>query len=151
MIARKATMSAQDEVRKASEDFYAALNRMANGDASAMVNVWSHGAEVSAMHPIGGRQVGWEAIKASFERVAELASGGKIELLDQRVQVIGDAAYEVGVERGELAMGNHQASIDHRVTNLYQRDAGTWKMIHHHADLAPDMLEIVRRLQAENS
>lgn len=144
-------MSAQDEVSKASEDFYAALNHMANGDASAMANVWAHGEEVTAMHPIGGRQVGWEAIKESFERVAELASGGKIELLDQRVQVVGDMAYEVGVERGEIAMGNHQANIDHRVTNLYQRDAGTWKMIHHHADVSPEMLEVVRRLQAEQS
>ncbi len=144
-------MSAQDEVRKASEEFYAALNRMANGDASAMVNVWAHGEAVTAMHPVGGRQVGWEAIKESFERVAELASGGKIELLDQRVQVVGDVACEVGVERGEIVMGNHLANIDHRVTNLYQRDAGMWKMIHHHADLAPDMLEIVRRLQAEHS
>ncbi|MBS9404414.1 nuclear transport factor 2 family protein [Halomonas sp. TRM85114] len=144
-------MSAQDEVRKASEDFYSALNRMANGDASAMTNSWAHGEEVTAMHPIGGRQVGWEAIKESFELVAELASGGKIELLDQRVRVVGDVAYEVGVERGEMAMGTHQANIDHRVTNLYQRDTGTWKMIHHHADLATDMLEIVRRLQAEQS
>ena len=144
-------MSAQDEVRKASEDFYAALNRMANGDASAMMNIWAHDEEVTAMHPIGGRQVGWDAIKESFERVAELASGGKIELFDQRVQVVGDAAYEIGVERGEFAMGHHQTNIDHRVTNLYQREAGTWKMIHHHADISPEMLEVVRRLQAEKS
>jgi hypothetical protein len=29
-------MSTEDEVRKASEQFYAALNRMANGDAGAV-------------------------------------------------------------------------------------------------------------------
>jgi len=144
-------MNAQDEVRKASEDFYAALNRMANGDASSMVDIWSHGAEVTAMHPIGGRHVGWDAIRESFEKVAQLASGGKITLHDQRVQVVGDVAYEVGVERGELTMGSHQANIDHRVTNLYQREAGTWKLIHHHADTSPAMLEVLSRLQAKQS
>jgi ketosteroid isomerase-like protein len=144
-------MNAQDEVRKASEDFYAALNRMANGDATSMVDIWSHGAEVTAMHPIGGRHVGWDAIRESFEKVAQLASGGKITLHDQRVQVVGDVAYEVGVERGELTMGSHQANIDHRVTNLYQREAGTWKLIHHHADTSPAMLEVLSRLQAKQS
>ncbi|HMB89429.1 MAG TPA: hypothetical protein VKP65_01190, partial [Rhodothermales bacterium] len=64
-------MSTKDDVRKASEDFYAALNRMANGDASSMTNIWSHEAEVTAMHPIGGRHVGWDAIKESFEQVAQ--------------------------------------------------------------------------------
>jgi len=51
-------MRVEDEVRKASEDFYAALNRMANGDAGSMADIWSHGADVTAMHPIGGRHVG---------------------------------------------------------------------------------------------
>jgi hypothetical protein len=52
-----------DEVRKASEQFYAALNRMLNGDAGPMADIWSHSAVVTTMHPIGGREVGW----ATFE------------------------------------------------------------------------------------
>lgn len=142
-------MSAQDEVRNASEGFYAALNRMANGDASSMPDIWSHGAEVTAMHPIGGRHVGWDAIRQSFEQVAHLASGGRIELHDQLIRVAGDVAYEVGVERGEFTMAGHPTSIDHRVTNIYQREAGAWKLTHHHTDTSPAMLEVLSRLQAE--
>ena len=141
-------MSAKDEIRKASEDFYAALNRMANGDASSVTDIWSHGAEVTAMHPIGGRHVGWDAIKESFEQVAQIASGGKVELHDQRIQVAGDGAYEVGVERGAFTMAGHQTSIDQRVTNIYQREAGVWKLVHHHADTSPAMLEVLSQLQA---
>lgn len=33
---------------------------MANGDARPLSDIWSHGAAVTAMHPIGGRQVGWD-------------------------------------------------------------------------------------------
>jgi hypothetical protein len=57
-------MSAEDEVRKASQQFYAALNRMANGDGGGMADIWSHSATVTTMHPIGGREVGWDAVKS---------------------------------------------------------------------------------------
>ena len=85
-------MSTTDEVRKASAQFYAALNQMANGDRSSMADVWSHGASVTTMHPIGGREVGWDAVRASFEQVAKIASAGKVELKDQLIQVAGDVA-----------------------------------------------------------
>ena len=140
-------MSTTDEVRKASAQFYAALNQMANGDSSSMADVWSHGASVTTMHPIGGREVGWDAVRASFEQVAKIASAGKVELKDQLIQVAGDVAYEVGSEQGHLNLAGHHASIDHRVTNIYQRQAGGWKLVHHHTDTSPAMLDILSRLQ----
>ena len=69
-------MSTEDDVRKASAAFYSALNRMLSGDAGALADSWSHDAVVTAMHPIGGRQVGWDDVRGSFEQVAGLASGG---------------------------------------------------------------------------
>jgi hypothetical protein len=49
------------EVRAASDAFYAALNRMFEGDLGRMAEVWSHAPDVTNMGPFGGRQVGWEA------------------------------------------------------------------------------------------
>ena len=139
-------MSAEDEVRKASQQFYVALNRMATGDSDAMADIWSHSATVTAMHPIGGREVGWDAVRTSFEQVARVASEGKIELRDQLIRIAGDVAYEMGVEQGRMKLGGHQAAIEHRVTNIYQRQAGAWKMVHHHTDTSPAMLDILSRL-----
>ena len=51
-------MTIEDEVRAASDKFYSALNRMLNGDASLLGDIWSHSATVTTMHPIGGREVG---------------------------------------------------------------------------------------------
>ena len=51
-------MTTEDEVRAASETFYAALNRMLSGDAGALGEIWSHSSAVTTMHPIGGREVG---------------------------------------------------------------------------------------------
>lgn len=98
-------MSTENEVRNASTQFYAALNRILNGDAGAMSNIWSHGTAVTAMHPIGGRQVGWNEVRQSWDQVAELVSNGKVELMDQLIRVAGDLACEVGVEHAEFKLG----------------------------------------------
>lgn len=140
-------MSDEDDVRKASQQFYAALTDMANGDSDAMAGVWAQDETVTALHPIGGRDIGWDAVGGSFGKVAQLASAGKVELTDQVIRVVGDAAWEIGNERGQLTLGGHKAVLDHRVTNIYRRQGGTWKMIHHHADVSPALLEVLGRLQ----
>lgn len=140
-------MSTEGEVRKASKRFYAGLNRMLNGNAEPLQEIWSHNAAVTAMHPIGGLHVGWDAVRESFENVAELASDGKVELKDQLLHVVGDVVYETGVERGQVKLAGRPVSIDHRVTNLYRREAGVWKMIHHHTDTSPAMQDVLRSLQ----
>jgi ketosteroid isomerase-like protein len=139
-------MSTEGEVRKASEAFYAAINRMGNGEKGAMAGVWSHGAAVTAMHPIGGRTTGWDSVRDSFDQVAGMASGAKIGLKDQFIQIVGDMAYELGVEHGEFKMAGQHVNLEHRVTNIYKREAGGWKLVHHHTDPSPAMLDVLKRL-----
>ena len=139
-------MATEDEIRKASGQFYAGLNRMANGEVGALSDIWSHGAGVTTMHPIGGRQVGWDEVQGSFDGVAKVSSDGKIGLKDQLIQVAGDMAYELGIEHGQFKMAGNQVSLEHRVTNIYRREAGAWKLVHHHADTSPAMLDVLSRL-----
>ena len=142
-------MSTEDQVRQASQQFYAALNRMANGDAGPMAEIWSHSAAVTTMHPIGSREVGWDEVKEPWRQVAGLASDGQIKLNDQLIQVSGDMAYEVGTEQGQFKLSGQQVSFDLRVTNIYRREAGEWKIVHHHTDLSPAMLDVLSRLRSE--
>ena len=142
-------MSTEDEVRQASEQFYAAVNRFVNGDAGPMMQVWSKTSEVTTMHPIGGREVGWDNIRPVWDQVASIASDGQVTLTDQLLSVAGDTAYEVGVERGHGTMAGEQVAIDQRVTNIYRREEGGWKVVHHHTDLSPAMMELLARLQAK--
>lgn len=140
-------MPTEGEVRKASENFYAAINQMANGRKGAMADARSHGTTVTAMHPVGGRTTGWADVRDSFDQVAEMASEGKIGVKDQVFQVIGDMAYELGIEHGEFKMAGHHVSLDHRVTNIYKREAEGWKLVHHHADPSPGILDVLSHLQ----
>lgn len=139
-------MSIESEVRQASEQFYAALNRMANGDTGPMADIWSHSETVTTMHPIGGREVGWEQVKGPWGQVSQLASQGQIRLKDQLIQASGEMAYEVGIEHGQFKLAGEQISVEHRVTNVYRREDGTWKIVHHHTDLSQAMLDILSRL-----
>ncbi len=99
-------MSTEDEVRQASDQFYAALNRMLTGDARPMMEVWSHDSDVTTMHPIGGREVGWEQVRVPWEQVT---------LRDPLIRVVGDLAYQVGTEAGEGTLAGQQVSFEQRV------------------------------------
>ena len=149
-FAAAADKKPKDEVRKASVQFYAALNSMVNGNAGPLSNIWSHSATVTTMHPIGGREVGWEAVKKSFEQVAKLASDGKVELKDQLIRVNGNMAYEMGIESGQFKLAGHQVNVENRVTNIYQREGKAWKIVHHHVDNDPAMVAILHQLQAKS-
>ena len=134
-------MTNLNDVRRASATFYDALNKMAQGDDTAMQDVWIKGDGVTAQHPIGGRDIGSDTILASFNQVARIAGGGDIRLEGQSINVGADMAVETGMEVGTLTLAG-----EHRVTNVYQRQGGGWKLAHHHTDLSPSMREILERL-----
>jgi ketosteroid isomerase-like protein len=140
-------MTTEDEVRAASDKFYSALNRMLNGDAGPLGDIWSHSATVTTMHPIGGREVGWDQVRGSWEQMAQLATQGQVRLSDQFIQVAGDVAYELGVEHPQLTLGAQPVTGDIRVTNVYRRESGAWKIVHHHTDAAQSMIDVLSRLE----
>ena len=138
-------MSSIDEVRKASEQFYTAMNGMLDGDAGPLADIWSHGKEVTTMHPVGGREVGWDEVWGKWQSAAKLFSGGHIKLDDQIIRVAGDFAYEVGIEKGVAKHSGNEVSVDCRATNIYRKEAGTWKIVHHHADVSPSMMDLLNQ------
>ncbi len=132
----------EDEVRRAAERFYAAQTRGLNGDFGPMEELWSHGSDVSVMPPSGGRVLGWEEVRAAWERAAQAFSGGQVTLEDVVVVPISeDAAYTMGTERGHRKVGDQTIHFEGRVTNVYRREAGEWKIVHHHTDFSLAMVE----------
>jgi ketosteroid isomerase-like protein len=140
-------MTTEGDIRQASDRFYAALNRMLNGDPGPMREVWAHSADVTTMHPIGEREVGWEQVRPVWEQVAAQFSAGQVRLRDQLVRVGGELAYELGVEEGEGTLAGQRVPFRHRVTNVYRREGGAWKIVHHHTDPSPAMQDVLNRLQ----
>jgi ketosteroid isomerase-like protein len=109
-----------------------------NGDPGPRLAMWStqdpvtvFGAEKSVIGSEEAREVfRWLATRFSnctdyrFELVAAGASG--------------DLAYTLGYERFSFSMdGGPVAPITLRVTHVYRREDGEWKIVHRHADVPP--------------
>jgi ketosteroid isomerase-like protein len=77
-----------------------------------------------------------------------LTSDGQVTVHDLLVRVAGNLAYTVGTGRIEATMAGERGQFEGRVTNIYRREAGGWKMVHHHIDLSSQVQDIVSRLQA---
>lgn len=137
------------DVQSASKQFYAALNSMLNGNADPLADIWSHSASVATMHPIGGRQVGWDSVWESWARVAQISSERQVELGERILEIAGNVAYELGVGKGHAKLGGERVVMEHRATNIYRREAGGWKIVHHHTDVSNAMLGVVGRLEAQ--
>ena len=118
-----------------------------NGNSDPMDDIWLTGIRATAQHPIGGRDCGYDDVTASFKKVSEIARGGNIRLTDQQIDVGADLAVETGTEAGTLNIAGHIATLDHRVTNVYRLSGGTWKLQLHHADISPQLLDILEKLQ----
>ena len=130
-------MADQDEVLKASDRFYSALDRLTNGDASAMADVWSHRGDVTAMHAFGGRQSGWDDVWSTWEQMSRSVTQGRVRVTQQQLRVLGDVAYTTGIEQVEVAVNERDLRFETRVTNIFRREGGDWKLVHHHADASP--------------
>ena len=125
-------------VEAATHGFYSALNDMFTGDIEPMLQVWSHRDDVTYMGPAGGLLVGWEDVRASWEKQAALELGGHVESSDLQIRVGRDVAMVQNTISGENedSQGETQA-VSIRATSVFRMEAGEWKMISHHTDLLP--------------
>lgn len=134
-------MAQEDEIRQASDRFYAALNQLLKGNPAPMNDVWSHGADVSTMHPVGGREVGWDQVRQVWEQTSQALANvdlSEVTVPDLAVVSLGnDAAYTMGTEQISGNIGGQAISGGARATNIYRREGGEWKMVHHHGDMLP--------------
>ena len=144
-------MAVEDEVRQASDQSYGALNQMlSTSDPGPVTAVWSKGQQGSTMHPIGGREVGREQVLATWKQAGPAFSEGRATVEDLVVvPLTEDVAYTIGTERFEGEVGGEQVHGEWRATNIYRREDGGWKIVHHHTDASPELQELLRRLQSQ--
>ena len=70
------------------------------------------------MHPLGGRGLGWDAVRASWEGAAEAFSSGSVNVTDLVVRSVGDVAYTLGVEQLQATVGEKTVKSEFRATNV---------------------------------
>jgi ketosteroid isomerase-like protein len=106
------------------------------GDPRPRMELWSNRDPVSLYGAIGMSEFGWDRLSRTFEWVASRFSDVTDFRIDiELVEVVGDLAYVLWFERfnGSVA-GRAVEPITVRVTHVYRRENGAWKIVHRHAD-----------------
>jgi ketosteroid isomerase-like protein len=114
-------MNDKEAVLAANAAFYQAFEA---GDPEAMAAVWSVGPLVACTHPGWTAIVGRDDVLESWARILE-GSAGRVSCFDPIPNVMGDAAF---VTCGESVGSNLLAA-----TNVFVREGGAWRLVHHHA------------------
>jgi ketosteroid isomerase-like protein len=115
----------------------AAETALRNGDVEPRLALWSRtdpltvfGARVSG--------TGWDDVSALFQTVASWFS----DSTDFNFEVVaagvsGDLAYTVGYEHNHVKVEGQPRTYSLRVTHVYRREDGQWRIVHRHGDIPP--------------
>jgi ketosteroid isomerase-like protein len=116
----------------------AAEEAIHNGDVEPRLALWSTNEPVTLFGAVLSDQ-GWDEVSRTFRQVALWFSdctSYQFELIAAGVS--GDLAYTVGFEHTAVSVnGVPAAPYTLRVTNVYRREDGEWKIVHRHADYPP--------------
>ncbi len=127
-------MTSETSVKQLVDQFYVALNKVYAGDAAPMVALWSVAPYVSAMHSLGDHEVGLQQVTAEWNRVASRVSQGQVSFEQLQLRAHGDLGFVIGFERGSVEIDGKNLEVNVRVTNIFEKSSGEWKVVHHHAD-----------------
>ena len=124
-------MSKHAAILFANDAFYLAF---ATRDVEAMDAVWAKGSPASCIHPGWNMITGRAEVMRSWQAILESPDSPDIQCRHAKASLSGDFAYVVCYE--ELEGGFLVA------TNIYVRENGAWKMVHHQAGATGRPIEV---------
>lgn len=116
--------------KKASDAFV-------NGDADPLVRISAQRSPATIFGPKGGAVEGADKVNAANAGVANhFKPGGRNDFDVLHKAADGELGYWVGIQRSVVQMDGHDEGVpmDLRVTEIFRREAGEWKLFHRHAD-----------------
>jgi ketosteroid isomerase-like protein len=109
-----------------------------SGDAGPRFEIWSTREPVTvlgAWKAATGRQEVGELFRLLADSFTDCTSHAHDVVA---ADVCGDMAYTVGYEHTSASVNGEPRTYTLRVTQVYRREAGEWKVAHRHADTVPE-------------
>jgi ketosteroid isomerase-like protein len=136
--------SSENDVRRAVDAWFAALNAMLAGNPEPFSGLCSHAGDVIYMSGEGTYRVGFEAAFADWKEQAAKARGGQVTAEDVHVVVTGDMAAAGLVAHARFKdRDGRQSDLRVRQTNVYRKEGADWKLVLHQADFIPAWRAVV--------
>jgi len=120
---------ALERMREATEEFI-------NGNPDRWKALCSHADDATIVGGWGGHERGWAAVGARYDWAAARYRGGELRVEVVAQGVSGDLGYTFHIEHQTARLVGVEAPVPVvlRVTHIYRREDGTWKLLHRHAD-----------------
>jgi ketosteroid isomerase-like protein len=117
-----------------------------NGDAGPRMAIWSHNDPVTLFGALLTGS-GWGEVGGAFEWLASRFSNGSYDYEVIAGGTSGDLGYIVGIEHSTASVaGAAPEAYELRVTTIFRREDGEWKVVHRHGDPMPDSDSARRQL-----
>jgi len=115
----------------------AAEQAIHNGDAEPRIALWSRTDPVTVF---GARMSasGWTKLEPMFRTVASwFSDSAEYEFEITAAGASGDLAFTIGYEHNQVKVDGQPRTYTLRVTHVYRREEGQWRIVHRHADVPP--------------
>jgi ketosteroid isomerase-like protein len=119
------------------EEYHRAGLEITNGNPDVYKSLYSRGDDVTLANPFGPPVRGWSDVSARLDRAAENYREGEVVGFENVSTVMAaDLAYAVEIERYRARVGGAEemTPVSLRVTSVFRREDGVWKVVHRHAD-----------------
>ena len=119
------------------EQYHGAGLAITNGNAKIYKQLYSHRDDVTLANPFGPPARGWNEVSSRVDTAAQNYRDGEVVGFENVSTVVGaDLAYLVEIERYRARVGGakEMSAVSLRVTTVFRREDGIWKVVHRHAD-----------------
>jgi ketosteroid isomerase-like protein len=113
----------------------AAEHALCRGDAEPRSGTWSQHDPITLFGAAVSVRRGWDEASSTFRWLADRFSdlhGYEFELVAAGASA--DLAYTVGFEHKTVVADGRPTTYTLRVTHVYRREDGVWKIVHRHGD-----------------
>ena len=106
------------------------------GQVDQRLELWSHDDPVSVFAALGPSRSGWDELEPMFRSVADrLSDGDDLQFDLTTYDVSGDMAWTAGFLRFTVSLdGAPPRPMVLRITHVYRRENGGWKIAHEHSN-----------------
>jgi ketosteroid isomerase-like protein len=119
------------------DEYHRAGREITNGNPDAYKALLSHRDDVTVANPFGPTVRGWREVSATLDRAAMNYRDGEVVGFENVSTIIAsDLACTVEIEKYRARVGGAEelVSVSLRVTTVFRRENGVWKVVHRHAD-----------------
>jgi ketosteroid isomerase-like protein len=131
------TGNAVDDLDQVVEQYHLALGEFMRGNYEPAKELFSEREDVTLGNPFGPFVRGLTQVVETMKRAASNYRDGEASGFDAISKYVApDLACIVEVERLKSKVGGREdvSPVDLRVTSIFRREDGRWRLIHRHAD-----------------